>query len=42
MSFGFVYESLGSPESWLAMWRNFDLWEAKLKTDLSGCVPIKL
>ena len=30
-----------SPESWLAMQRNFDLWEAKLKFDLSGCVSIK-
>lgn len=30
-----------SPESWLAMQRNFDLWEAKLKIDLSGCVSIK-
>lgn len=30
-----------SPESWLAMQRNFDLWEAKLKTDLSGCESIK-
>lgn len=25
-----------SPESWLAMQRNFDLWEAKLKIDLSS------
>ncbi|HTF96285.1 MAG TPA: HigA family addiction module antitoxin [Cellvibrio sp.] len=30
-----------SPESWLAMQRNFDLWAAKLKTDLSGCESIK-
>lgn len=30
-----------SPESWLAIQRNFDLWEAKLKADLSGCVAIK-
>ena len=30
-----------SPESWLAMQRNFDLWGAKLKTDLSDCVSIK-
>lgn len=30
-----------SPESWLAMQRNFDLWEAKLKTDLSGWASIK-
>lgn len=30
-----------SPESWLAMQSNFDLWEAKLKTDLSGCESIK-
>ena len=29
------------PESWLSMQRNFDLWEAKLRVDLSCCTPIK-
>ena len=30
-----------SPESWLAMQRNFDLWETKLRTNLSRCAPIR-
>ena len=32
-----------SPESWLAMQHNFDLWNAKRTTDLSGVrrVPFK-
>lgn len=30
-----------SPESWLAMQRNFDLWEAKLRTNLSCCAPFR-
>ncbi|MBI2801418.1 MAG: HigA family addiction module antidote protein [Gammaproteobacteria bacterium] len=32
-----------SPESWLAMQHNFDLWNAKRRTDLSGVrrVPFK-
>lgn len=29
-----------SPESWLAMQHNYDLWQAKQSTDLSGVTPI--
>ena len=31
-----------SPESWLAMQRNFDLYEARSKIDMSRCVPVKI
>ena len=30
-----------SPESWLAMQHNYDLWQAKLSTDLTGVTPIE-
>lgn len=30
-----------SPESWLAMQRNYDLWKAKAKIDLRHYKPIK-
>ena len=30
-----------SPESWLSMQRNYDLWQAKKGTDLSHVVPIE-
>jgi antitoxin HigA-1 len=31
-----------SPESWLAIQRNFDLYEARSKFDMSRCVPVKI
>jgi addiction module HigA family antidote len=30
-----------SAESWLAMQHNYDLWQAKQTTDLSGVTPIE-
>lgn len=30
-----------SPESWLAMQRNFDLWNARKTTDLSDVIPLR-
>ena len=30
-----------SPESWLAMQHNFDLWQAKRTTDLSGVQKVE-
>ena len=30
-----------SPESWLAMQHNYDLWQAKKSTDLSRITPIE-
>ncbi|PYP88953.1 MAG: addiction module antidote protein, HigA family [Blastocatellia bacterium AA13] len=30
-----------SPENWLAMQHNYDLWQAKLSADLSGVTPVE-
>ena len=30
-----------SPESWLAMQHNYDLWQARQSTDLTGVTPIE-
>ncbi len=30
-----------SPESWLAMQHNYDLWQAKLSADLSGVTAVE-
>ena len=30
-----------SPESWLAMQHNYDLWQAKLSADLSGVMAVE-
>lgn len=30
-----------SPESWLAMQHNYDLWQAKRSTDLTSVTPIE-
>ena len=30
-----------SPESWLTMQHNYDLWQAKQSTDLTGVTPIE-